>query len=255
MKSFRVLQVRKSMSRALTLYQMQLENWRWAAAQVFTTCVVVPCLGMAGMGAVAASADRELVSYIYVGNLVMGIMFGTLTIVSVNMAFMMFSGMIIYFKTLPVSMLSLVLATAASFSTLAVPGVVLSGVFGALYLHVTLLPNLLLLAIVPTVLLPMALIGALIGIYSKSFDMASILNFVCTIVMTIAGAVAVPPSRLPVWLVALGHVNPAYHASRIVRSALVGGIGPGELMTSMVVLVVLAICAGALVRAPLLRRE
>lgn len=203
-------------------FAMQLSNWRWATVQIFITCLIVPCLAIAGMGIFARPMGEAVLSYLLVGNVVISILFGMLSNVATNFSFMKVSGMLTYFQALPVRMFAVTLGTCAAFAVLASPAVLGTLVFGSLYLNVPWHPSIHLVWVVPLACLPMGCIGGLIGILARNFNESSALNFLATTAMTVIGPVLVYPSLLPGWLVSVSMINPAVHAARLFRWSLLG---------------------------------
>jgi len=78
------------------------------------------------------------------------------------------------------------------------------------------------LLVVPLCALPLAGIGALMGVTFRTPEEASAVGRLLTILMLTLGPVLIPPDRLPDWLVWLGYLSPATYAASALRQVILG---------------------------------
>ena len=87
---------------------------------------------------------------------------------------------------------------------------------------------------------PLAGIGALIGVTARTPETGGALSLIVTAVLVSLGPVVVPPSRLPALLLTLGWISPATYAASAVRQTLLGPV-TGRLALDLAVLLGLSI--------------
>ena len=78
------------------------------------------------------------------------------------------------------------------------------------------------LLVVPLCALPLAGVGALIGVRFRTPEEATSVGRLLTILMLTMGPALIPADRLPDWLVWLGFLSPATYAASALRKALLG---------------------------------
>jgi len=134
------------------------------------------------------------------------------------------AGSLDYFATLPIYKPLLVTAASAAFFLLFLPSLIVSLLGGAWILGVTLHIHLLALLVVPLCALPLAGLGALIGVSFRTPEEAMSIDRLLVITMLAMGPVLIPPERLPGWLVTLGFASPATYAASALRQVLLGPV-------------------------------
>jgi len=201
---------------------IQLSNWRWSWRGMLVTGMVAPLISIAALGLFARDSGAYTLGYILTGNLVMSLMFENQSKVCSNFAFMRARGTFSYFASLPIQRLFLVLATVVSYLLLSIPALLLTLVVGSAYLKVSIHPHPILLLVIPLCAIPMAGIGALIGLSARTPEEAGPVSLVVTAVTLALGPVIVPPERLTPLVNFLGHFSPATYAASALRQALLG---------------------------------
>lgn len=201
---------------------IQLSNWRWSWRGMLLTSVVTPMLGMVALGLFARSSGTRALEYVLTGNLVLGLVFGTLNKVCGNFTFMRARGMLPYFASLPIHSGSLVLATVTAFFLLTLPSVGITLGFGLLYLGLPLHPSPLVVIVLPLAAASLSAIGALIATRMRTPEEADALSMLVSLLLMGIGPVIVPPERLPGWLLILGAFSPATYAASALRQTLLG---------------------------------
>jgi ABC-2 type transport system permease protein len=201
---------------------VQLSNWRWSWLSMLITSTLAPMLSTVALGVFASQSGPRTLGYILTGNLVLSLMFGTLDRVASNFSFMRQRGMLSYFASLPIHAASLVLATILAFFLLALPSVLVTLVFGAWFLGLSLHANPLVVIVLPLAATSLAGLGALIGNLARSPEEATSLSLFISLLLVGLGPVIIPPERLPSFLLALGWFSPATYAASALRQALLG---------------------------------
>ena len=230
----------------LDLTLIQLSNWRWSWRRMIVTGMVVPLFGIVGLGIFAREAGQETLSYILIGNVVVALMFENMGKVSGNFAYMRAMGTLNYFATLPVYRHALVLGTVIAFGLLSLPALLVTIVFGSLFLGVSLHIHPLILLVIPLVTVPLASLGALIGISAHTPEEANYTSVLLTFGMMALGPVLIPPSRLPDFMSIVGYFSPATYAASALRQVLLGPLTT-QILVDLTVLATLAACVAWLV--------
>ena len=212
------------LTQLLDLTLIQLSNWRWTWRSMVVVSMVTPLLGIAALGIFARDAGVEALGYVLTGNLVLSLVFGTLSKVCSNFSFMRMRGMQHYFATLPIQSSSLVLATTIAFFLLSLPSTVVTLVIGALYLGLRVRLSPLLLLVLPLAASSLSGIGAIIGTRSRSPEEGDAISMLVSLGLVGLGPVMAPPERLPGFLVALGAFSPATYAASALRQTLLGPV-------------------------------
>lgn len=208
----------------LDLLQMELFNWRWSWRGTLVTGMIAPVLSILALGAFARSGGTQSLPYILAGNLVLSLLFQTMSKMCSRFAFMRATHTLDYFATLPIQRWLFVMAITCSFFLMALPGLLITLLAGGLYLHLPLHFHPLLLFILPLSALPLSGLGALIGVTVTPGDQAMAITNVLTLILLAVGPVILPPEQLPAWLVATGWFSPASYAASALRQTLIGPI-------------------------------
>lgn len=203
------------------LFLIQLANFRWSWRSTVITGICAPVLMTVSLAVVAQNAS---VPHLLAGGVVLSLMFQNQNNVAANFAHMKFMGMLDFFATLPVHRSLVVLATVLAFFTLSIPSLVVTLALGALVLKVDLTISPLALVIIPLCVLPMAGIGALIGITARAPELAGAVSLLVTLLLVFLGPVILPPERLPGWVIDLSHASPTTYAASAIRQVLLGPV-------------------------------
>jgi ABC-2 type transport system permease protein len=215
------------------LLLIELSNWRWSWRMMVLTGIIAPLLGIISLS--AFSHDRESLTYVLTGNVVLSLLFGNLEKVQTHFVFMRQVGTLDYFATLPIRRFVLILAVMLSFILLSLPSVVVTILFGSIFLGIPIAPNPLILLILPLCAMPLAGVGAIIGTYARTPEEAGSISLLLTLSMLGLGPVIIPPDHLPQFLLLLGHLSPATYAASALRQTLIGPI-TGQLLLDIAVL-------------------
>lgn len=230
----------------LDLTLIQLSNFRWAWRSTLLTGIVAPLLSLMGLGLFARDAGAEALAYVLTGNVVMALMFENLNRVSSNFAYMKAMGTLTYFATLPVRRSLLVLATLLAFFLLSLPATLVTILFGSWFLGVTLHVSLFIVVVVPLTAVPLAALGAFIGLKMRSPAEAGPVTTLIVFLFISIGPVIFPPSRLPSVMQSIGRLSPATYAASALRQTLLGPATP-QLAIDLAVLLFVAVILSHLV--------
>jgi ABC-2 type transport system permease protein len=203
---------------------IQLSNWRWSWRGMLVTGMLAPIVSITALGIFARDAGPRALNYVLVGNLVLSLMFDNQNKVAGNFAFMRAAGTLNYFAALPIHKTTLILASLLSFLALSLPSLLVTAVYGSLYLHIPLQPSIWLLLVIPLVSIPLSGIGALIGSRVRTPEMSSPVSLFLSMIMLGVGPVMIPPERLPGFLLTIGRFSPATYAASALRQALLGPV-------------------------------
>lgn len=190
-----------------------------------------------------AQAD---VSYLVVGSLVMGLSFGGMLSLGQHLGFLKEVSAFDYYAALPISKAAFVAAVTTRGTLLALPAAAVTALLAAAFFGVSLPP-----VAVPILLLSayaMSGFGAVIGFWSPSAQVASLLTQILQTVIVFFAPVYYPPAALPDPLRVVAHLWPTTHAATALHAAISGHTGPALYAP---VLVLAAFCAVSLVLIPL----
>ena len=133
-------------------------------------------------------------------------------------------GTLNFFATLPIQRYSLILASVISFLLLSLPSLLVTTLVGAFFLRIPLRLNLLVLLVIPLAAVPLAGIGAAIGVSASTQEETNSLVTLLSFIMLGMGPVIIPPDRLPDIMIALGRLSPATYAASALRQVLLGPV-------------------------------
>lgn len=201
---------------------MELTNWRWSWRLTMIAGALMPLFFLVMLGLFADGSNRNTLAYLLTGNMVIGILFGTLTRIVNRVEFLRFGGGLDFFATLPVRRFLFVLAMITSFSVFSLPAMTLTLILGALWLELSLQFHPLVIFVIPLCTMPLAAVGVILGLSSRSWGEASSWSFVVSLIFSVLGPVMVPPERLPTLLVRFGYLSPATYAASALRQVVLG---------------------------------
>jgi len=206
------------------LFLMELTNWRWSWRLTLIAGSLMPLFLVVLLGVFANTQDQGALVYILTGNMVIGLLFGTMTRIINRVEFLRFGGGLDFFATLPVQRFLFVFAMIASFLIFSLPSLALTLTAGALWLQLPLTLHPLLLLVIPLCTIPLAGVGVFLGLVSRNWGEASSWGFVVSLLFSVLGPVMIPPDRLPATLLLLGHLSPATYAASALRQVVIGPI-------------------------------
>ena len=208
------------------VFLIELTNWRWSWAFLLVTGVIAPIITIVALGALVQNASRETLAYILTGNVVLSLIFGNLDTVQSHFTYMRVVGTWDYFVTLNVRRYILIIAVLFSFLLLSMPAVIVTILFGSLYLGIPLSLSPLVCLVVPLSALSLASIGALIGMMAHTPQEAKQISLCLTLLLFGIGPVLIPMSRLPKVMLIIGYFSPATYAASAFRQVLLGPLTP-----------------------------
>ncbi|MFI1653142.1 ABC transporter permease [Streptomyces avidinii] len=217
------------------LWLMQLSNWRWSWRAMVVTGIFAPMMSIAALGAFAHGRGQEALTYVLTGSILLSLMFENQNKVAQNFAFMKAMGTLDFLGTLPVRRYMVILATVLAFFVLSAPALVVTLLLGSTLLGVGLSVSWLVLLVVPLCVLPLAGIGAVIGVLARTQEESSSFTLLVTMLLLFFGPVIIPASQLPQWLLTISHVSPTTYAASALRQVLVGPV-TGRLWIDLLVL-------------------
>jgi ABC-2 type transport system permease protein len=206
----------------LDLFLMELTNWRWCWQTLVLTSLVAPILSIIALGSFAQGTGQETLTYILTGNLVMTLMFSNLNNIASRFSYIRFAGTLDYYATLPIRKQALIIAIVLSFFLLSLPSLLVILGFGVFFLKIPLIFNPIILMVIPLCVLPLAGIGALIGVNARAPEEGGSLSLLITMVMLFIGPVIIPQNRLPDIMLFFGRLSPATYAASALRQTLLG---------------------------------
>ena len=103
------------LTQLLDLFLIELSNWRWGWLLMLLQGTVTPLFSLVGLGVFARDSGTEALVYVMSGNVVVGLLFGTMHAVQSHVTWMRFEGAMDYFATLPINRYALILAMTLAF--------------------------------------------------------------------------------------------------------------------------------------------
>ncbi|MET8679490.1 ABC transporter permease [Streptomyces sp. NPDC004647] len=217
---------------------MQLSNWRWSWRAMVVTGILTPLMSIIALGSFARGGGQHAVVYVLTGSIVLALMFENQNKVAQNFAYMKAMGTLDFFGTLPVRRYIVIVATVLAFFVLSLPAVLVTLLLGSQILDVNLTISPLVVLVIPLCVLPLAGIGAIIGVVSRTQEEASSFTLMLTILMVFLGPVIIPAEKLPDWIISISNFSPTKYAASAMRQVLVGPV-TGQLWMDIAVLSVL----------------
>jgi ABC-2 type transport system permease protein len=122
-----------------------------------------------------------------------------------------------------------------AFLLLSLPSLIVTILLGPLLLEIPVNLDPLIVAVLPLCAMPLAGVGAMLGLVGRTPAESGNLTFLLTLGMTVLGPVVAPPDHLPRFLVWLGHLSPATYAASALRQTVVGPV-EGRIVIDLAVL-------------------
>lgn len=210
------------LNQLISIFTMELMNWRWSWRFTITIGLIAPLIFTIMIGAMAQTATDETVAYWLTGNIILSLMFTNLSRMANRFAFMREVGSLDYFATLPIHRSALVTGVLSSFFLISLPAVVATILFSGYYLDIHFQLHPLIVLVLPLVGVALAGTGAFIGVTARSQDEAVTYGQVVSLLLLILGPVMIPPDRLPPILQIVGWFSPATYGGSALRQVLLG---------------------------------
>lgn len=204
------------------LFQMQLANWRWAWKGLLIGGIIVPLSFMFFLQFFANVRDPDVALHLVTGNIVISLLFTSLSRTASRFAFLKETKAIYYYRALLDSMNGLVLATMTSFLLLTLPGVVITLVVGKFFFALPIALHPLIFLTFPLSTLAFASLGALIGLRARNYEAAGVLANLINFVMAALGPIVIPVDRLPTLLRGFSWILPSTYVALAFRQTLTG---------------------------------
>lgn len=225
-KSLRTNHPQPFLNQLVSIFIMELMNWRWSWRFTLTIGLIAPLIFTVMIGAMAQTSDPQTVAYWLTGNIILSLMFTNLSRMANRFAFMREVGSLDYFATLPIRRSALVAGVLTSFFLISLPAVIATILFSAYYLDIQFQIHPLLIVVLPLVGMALAGTGAFIGVTARSQDEAITYGQVVSLLLLIIGPVMMPPDRLPRAVELLGWFSPATYGASALRQTLLGPMTP-----------------------------
>jgi ABC-2 type transport system permease protein len=196
--------------------------------------------------------DTDTARQVVAGSTVLVVAFVALNLLAQRFGALRAAGALDYYLTLPVPASAVVLGTAASYATFAVPGTLITAVTGALLYH---LPMSGLWVLAPVTVLAggcLAGVGAVIGLLAPRPELATVAGQIGMSVVLFLGII--PPARLPAAGRVLRDVLPSSYAADALAAVFRPSVHWLTVVADLLVCaavagVMLLVAAGALRRA------
>ena len=206
---------------------IELTNWRWSWRGMIIVATLAPLFSILALGFFAREMGGNTLAHILTGNAVLTLLFGTMNNVESHFMYMRLNGTLDYFATLPIQRHYLILAVVIGFLLLSLPALLTTIVVGSLLLGIKLTVSPLLLFVIPLCALPLASLGALIGVSARDPQEAGAYSLLITLLLMAIGPVVAPPERLPAIMLTIGRLSPATYAASAMRQTLLGPVTSG----------------------------
>lgn len=203
---------------------IELTNWRWSWRGMVLIATLAPLFSILALGFFAQDANSATLAHILTGNVVLSLMFGILDNVQNHFLYMRQFGTLDYFATLPIQKPWIILAVVLGFFLLTLPSLLVIIGVGAWLLGIPLHVSPFALLVVPLCSLPLASLGALIGVTARTPQEGGAITLLLTLVLAAIGPVIAAPERLPPYMLVLGRFSPATYAAAAMRQVLLGPI-------------------------------
>jgi ABC-2 type transport system permease protein len=234
------------------LIVLQLSNWRWSWRSFVVLGTVLPLLYALLLGTVARHSGPAARGSAIIGAVVLAASIDTMGKTATHFVNLRLTGGLDHLLRLPVRPVLLILATGAAFCIFTLPGLLVTIFIAATVLHIGLSVSPMALLVVPIAIMAYIGIGALIGGFVATPELASPLSLLVSGVSLAAGPVVLPASELPRAVLLMGKINPASYIAATLRSVFLP-TSSGHFLGDLVVVIAFATC-GVTLAAVLVRR-
>lgn len=204
-----------------TVYRQQFARVRVARVPLLFVAALQSVGILLLLRGVVDSKDLEVRTQVVAGSTVLVVGFVALNLLAQRFGSMRSSGALDYYGSLPVPPAAVVLGTASSYATMAVPGTVVTGLLGALLYQLPVTDLWLLVLVVPLAGASLAGLGALLGLLAPRPELATVagqLGMSAVLFLSI-----IPAAKLPLLLRPIRAAVPSTYAA----DALAAGLRPG----------------------------
>jgi ABC-2 type transport system permease protein len=234
------------------VYAGQLGRGRFARGPLFVVATLQSLGILLLLRGVVDTSSAVTKQSVVAGSTVLVVAFVALNLMAQRLGALRASGALDYYAALPVPPAAVVLGTAASYASFAVPGAILTGIVGALLYG---LPLAGLWVLAPVIVLAgaaLAGLGAALGLSAPRAELATIAGQLGMTLVLFAGVI--PPDRLPGAVQAARAVVPSTYAVDALAEALRSSpnwaaVAAGLAVTAGIAVVSLAVANWAYRRA------
>ena len=217
----------------LDLFLFQLTNFRWSWRRTIILGSIVPVLGIVVFSRFITEGDASLLAYVFVGNLVLSILFETIGKVSSRFAYMRVSGILSYLATLPIYRTAVILATVLAFFILSLPAFVATVILGRFILKIHLVLSPWIIVVVPLISVSLSGLGAFIGLTGRTPEEVGSMSTLITFFLYV--------DRLSPAMRVLSFLSPTTYAASALRQVMLKHPDHIPLYVDIIVLVVVTL--------------
>ncbi len=203
------------------LLRMQLSRLRRSWRQYVVVSSAMPTGIVLLLRAMSGPVPRDVALQVITGNLVLSVAITSIAMLAQQVAWMKASRTFDYFRTLPVPSAAVVLSILVAYLCFALPGMAVVLFVGRLLYGVGMQVG---IALVPAVLLTgvaLSGIGAVIGLLSRTDQLAGLLGNMVMMVVLFLGII--PAARVPAAVTAISWLIPSTYAVHLLMALLGGG--------------------------------
>lgn len=202
-----------------TINLIELRSWG-PLIVLFTTAF--PLMMIYGFGAIGGGVQKDGALYVVTGTAVMSIVTIGITATAQELGNMRTTGVFQYYASLPISMSALTTAIITVRMLIALPGVILTIVFGAVFYDLSLTISGTAILMLPLTAIALSGVGAIIGVMVLDFRVVALLAQLTLLVVMFTSPVLIPNEQLPQALQWIGYLLPPTYAADGLRRALTG---------------------------------
>jgi ABC-2 type transport system permease protein len=223
----------------LTLLRVLLAEYRTTWFPHTFSGLLIP-MGFAFIaGAVGAAGSTEKAIYLVGGNMALSITSGPMSFLINKIGWGRQRKEFDYWIALPVSKLLLILALISVALVFALPGLMGVYVFTSLLFGLSFSGTWALIPLIPLAVLPVAGIGALVGVCARDGQVANVLSQIMLVFVSVLSPVLLPLESLPVPLRIISQFMPTTYVADAFR-AMLGGYPGTNLALDILILALFA---------------
>lgn len=210
------------------------ESWLWYLLMICITPIGL----MITLGIYFQNENIEIMEFIVSGNMIMSLVSGTMLTLGQTLGYLKEYKGFDYYAVLPISKASMIIAYVMRAVILSLPSLLIIYIIGAVLfnLHFAVHPIIILVIILSG--LSLSGIGAIIGIFSKNMQTASLLTQIVQPVIVFLAPVLIPKSVLPMSIKYISVIMPTTYISEAFRAALNNRIALSEIIILTVISIV-----------------
>ncbi len=216
------------------------QEWVWYLLMVCIT----PLSLLIFLGFYLKGQSQEVLLFIITGNMVMSLVTSSMLTLGQTIGLLKHYKAFDYYATLPISKVSLIISLVTRATLLSIPSMFVIFLIGSIYLHIPMEIHPIIILVILLGGYSLAGIGAVIGIYSRNVQTASLITQIVQPIVVFLAPVLIPETSLPTLVKYSSFIMPTRYVAKAFRSAAMGQIAYLDIFIIFVISVVTVYLVG-----------